>query len=237
VLPTTSRLSFPLLVAGLAFAWSGPAQAHDLWVERGAGGFVLRYGHHGGAVLPLEAEKVKTLSCRRGQGKAVDLRGKAVVAPNQISLAAACAVVSAFFDGGFYSLTPDGEKPLPKNQAPDAVKAWRSRQFAKWIDVRSPLAKEAVGDGFEIVPVTELVKARTGDKATFRVLLDGKPLSGAVLAIDHKPLGETDDQGESRIRIRAASVEQVSASFRRPVKSPEADTEVFEASLTFEVAR
>ena len=69
------------------------------------------------------------------------------------------------------------------------------------------------------------------------MLLAGKPLAGAILAIDHKPLGETDDQGEARIRIRAADVEQVSASFRRPVKSPEADSEVFEASLTFEVAR
>jgi nickel transport protein len=216
---------------------SGVALAHDLWLERQDGAFLLRYGHHGGAVLPLMAEKVKTLTCRKDKGGAENLRAKAVAAPNQLTIKATCAALSAFFDGGFYSLTPDGEKNLPKNQVPDAVKAWRSKQFAKWVDGKSPLVGQAQGDEFEIVPVTDLGKAKRGDKATFRVLLAGKPLPGAILAIDHKPLGETDDQGEARIRIRATDVEQVSASFRRPVKSAEADSEVFEASLTFEVAR
>jgi nickel transport protein len=229
-----------VLASGFAFAvlaGARPALAHDLWIERGDGGFVLRQGHHGGAALPLAAEKVKTLRCRKAEGKAEDLRGQAVAAPKQLGLKAACAALSAFFDGGFYSLTPDGEKNLPKNQVADAVKAWRSKQFAKWVDSKSPLAVEPQGDELEIVPASDLAKVKTGDKATFRVLLAGKPLAGAVLAIDHKPLGETDDKGEARIKIRAARVEQVSASFRRPVKSAEADSEVFEASLTFEVAR
>jgi hypothetical protein len=58
-----------------------------------------------------------------------------------------------------------------------------------------------------------------------------------VLAVGHKPLGETDDQGEVRVKVRASDVESVSATFRRALKSAEADSEVFEASLTFEVAR
>jgi nickel transport protein len=240
VLPTVPPMTqptLPLLLAFAAFTWTSQAMAHDLWIERADGGFVLRYGHHGGAVLPLQAEKVKTLSCRKDKGRAEDLRAKAATAPKQLGLKATCAAVSAFFDGGFYSLTPDGEKNLPKNQVPDAVKAWRSKQFAKWVDGKSPLAKEPQGDEFEIVPVTDLAKAKTGDKATFRVLLGGKPLAGAILAIDHKALGETDDQGEARVKIRATDVEQVSASLRRPSKSAEADSEVYEASLTFEVAR
>jgi hypothetical protein len=57
------------------------------------------------------------------------------------------------------------------------------------------------------------------------------------LAIDHKPLGETDDQGQVRVKLRGTVVESVSASYRRASKSAEADSEVFEASLTFEVAR
>jgi nickel transport protein len=217
--------------------WSGEALAHDLWLERQDNAFLLRYGHHGGAVLPLQAEKVKTLMCRKDKGGAENLRAKALATSKQLSLKASCAALSTFFDGGFYSLTPDGEKNLPKNKVPDAVKAWRSKQFAKWVDIRSSLAGQPLGDEFEIVPVTDLAKAKTGNKATFRVLLGGKPLPGAILAIDHKPLGETDDQGEVRIKIRASDVEQVSASFRRAIKSAEADSEVFEASLTFEVAR
>ncbi len=232
-----SKPALSLLAVLAVSTWTRPGLAHDLWMERGAGGFILRYGHHGGAVLRLAAEKVKTLTCGKDKGRAENLRAQAVVTPKAMSLQASCARVSAFLDGGFYSLTPDGEKNLPKHQAPDAVKSWRSQQFAKWIDVRSPLAGVPLGDAFEIVPVTDLTKVKTGDKATFRVLLAGQPLAGAVLAIDHKPLGESDDRGEARIRIRAPDVEQVSASFRRPVHSPEADHEVFEASLTFEVAR
>lgn len=226
-----------LLAVFAVLAWASQVRAHDLWIERGDGGFVLRHGHHGGAVLPLQAEKVKTLSCRSDKGKLEEARGKAVVAPKQLFLESTCPVVSAFLDGGFYVLTPDGEKNLPKNQVPDAVKAWRSKQFAKWVNGKSPLAGQAQGDEFEIVPVTDLGKAKRGDKATFRVLLAGKPLAGAILAIDHKPLGETDERGEARIKLRATHIEQVSASFRRPMKSAEADSEVFEASLTFEVAR
>jgi hypothetical protein len=120
---------------------------------------------------------------------------------------------------------------------PDAVRSWVSRQFAKWIDVRSPAASAALGDELEIVPVTDLARVRAGDKATFRVLWQGKAVAGAVLAIDHHPLGETDLAGECRVKIRAADVESVTATLKRPLASPEADTLTLEASLTFEVAR
>jgi len=229
----STRLALVLVV----LTSSGRAMAHDFWLERQAGGFVLRYGHRGAEVLPLDASKLRSLNCRKDKGRPENLLRSAVPAANQLSLNATCMVASAFLDGGFYSLTPDGEKNLPKSKVPDAVKAWRSKQFAKWIDIRSPIAAEAQGDELEIVPVTDLRKAKVGDKATFRILLDGKPVSGAVLSMGHKALGESDDQGEVRVKIRSSDVESVSATFRRPVKSPDADSEVFEASLTFEVAR
>jgi uncharacterized GH25 family protein len=217
--------------------WAATTRAHDFWLERQAGAFVLRYGHHGGEVLALDAAKIRTLTCRTGAQAPRNVLASATVAPKQLTFAGNCALVSAFHDGGYWSLTPDGEKNLPRNQVPDTVKSWRSQQFAKWVDVDSPLAGQPLGDAFEIVPVSDLAKVKSGDKATFRVLLAGKPLSGATLAIDHKPLGETDDRGEVRVKVRATAVESVSASFRRGLKTPEADSEVFEASLTWEVAR
>jgi uncharacterized GH25 family protein len=228
---------FLLTIVLATLPWVGSARAHDFWLERQGGAFVLRYGHHGGEVLALDAAKIKTLTCRKGAEAPRNVLASATVAPKQLTFSGTCALVSAFHDGGFWSLTPDGEKNLPHNQVPDAVKSWRSQQFAKWVDVHSPLAGQPLGDGFEIVPMSDLAKVKTGDKATFRVLLAGKPLSGATLAIDHKPLGETDDRGEVRVKVRASTVESVSASFRRAVKTPQADSEVFEASLTFEVAR
>jgi uncharacterized GH25 family protein len=231
-----ARKFFLASILSLLF-WSTDALAHDLWLEPEDGAFLLRYGHRGHEALPLEANKLQSLMCRKDSGAAQNLVKSAVAAPRQISLKASCTLLSAFFDGGFWSLTPDGEKNLPKNKVPDAVKSWRSKQFAKWVDSHSPLANQPLGDEFEIVPVTDLAKAKTGGKATFRILLAGKPLSGATLAIDHKPLAETDDQGEARISIRGHGRESVSVSYRRKVKAAEADSEVWEASLTFEVAQ
>jgi nickel transport protein len=213
------------------------AQAHDFWIERQNSKFLLRYGHPGGQAIPMDEKKIKSLQCLEASGKIVDRLTKATFTPNQVSLIGTCLVLSSFQDGGYYSLTPDGEKNLAKNQVPDAVKSWRSKQYAKWVDSQSSQQKSILGDEFEIVPVTNLAAIGEGDKATFQVLLQGKPISGATLTIDHKPIGETDDMGHVRIRVRGKGTQSVSALFRRPLRSSEADSEVFESSLSFEVVK
>jgi nickel transport protein len=150
---------------------------------------------------------------------------------------ARCAAASAFLDGGFWSLTPDGEVNLPRNRAGSVVKAWASRQYAKWVEPGSPGAGAALGDELEIVPVTDLARAHEGDKVTLRVLWRGKPVDDAIVAIDHRPLAETDGAGEARVRLRTSGVETVSATLRRAIATPEAESEVLEASLSFQVAR
>jgi len=226
-----------LAVVIAALAAPPAARAHDLWLERDGEGLVLRYGHRGGEVLDLDAAKVKAIRCRRSGAPQADVRPGAVAEPRALRTAARCDVASAVLDNGFWSLTPDGEKNLPGSRVPDAVRSWQSRQFAKWIDVRSVEAGAVLGDELEIVPAGDLSRVRRGDKATFRVLWQGKPVAGAVLAIDHQPLGESDGAGECRLKVRAAEVESVSATLRRPLGTPEAETLVAEASLTFEVAR
>jgi len=213
------------------------ALAHDFWVERAGEGFAARYGHHGGEVLPIDGGKVKAIRCADKSGAAKDVLAAASFAPREAKVAARCDALSVFYHGGFYSLTPDGEVNLPRNKVENAVKSWESRQFAKWVDARSPAAAAPLGDELEIVPVTDLSTRRQGDKVTLKVLSRGKPVAGALIAIDHKPLGETDSSGEARIRLRAAGVESVSASVRRAEKTPEADAIVLEASLTFEVVK
>ena len=94
-----------------------------------------------------------------------------------------------------------------------------------------------LGDELEVVPASDLSRVHQGEKATFRVLWQGKPVAGAVLAVDHKPLGETDAAGECRVKVRAPDVESVSVTLKRPLGGPEADTLTAEASLTWEVAR
>jgi uncharacterized GH25 family protein len=213
------------------------AAAHDLWVEPTPEGFRARYGHPGVEVLAIDAAKVKAIRCVDLSGAQKDVLSSARFAPKEVRFAESCAAVSVFHDGGYWSLTPDGEVNLPKNEARSVVKSWASRQFAKWVDARSPRAGVVLGDELELVPVTNLAKAHEGDKVTLRVLSAGRPVPNAVVAIDHRPIGDTDSKGEVRLRLRAAGIESISTSIRRPHARPEADAEVLEASLTFEVGK
>jgi uncharacterized GH25 family protein len=224
------------LVALAALLEPALATAHDFWLEREGESLVLRYGHRGGDLLAIDQAKLKSARCL-DKGATRDLLGGAAFAPKEVRLPGHCGAASASFDGGYYSLTPDGEVNLPKNQVPSAVKAWASRQFAKWVEARSPSAGAVIGDELEIVAVSDLSKAHEGDKITLRVLHQGKPAPNAIVAIDHKPLGETDSAGETRVKLRTSAVETIGATLRRKVATPEADVEVLEASLSFEVAR
>jgi uncharacterized GH25 family protein len=213
------------------------AAAHDFWLEPAGEGLVLRYGHRGGELLAIDQAKVKAVHCL-DKGATRELLGTATFAPKEVTLVGKCGAASAFFDGGYWSLTPDGEVNQPKNQVPQAVKAWASRQFAKWVDARTPATSGAVlGDELELVAVGDISRAREGDKVTLRVLSRGKPVPNALVAIDHKPLGETDSAGETRLKLRSSGIETISATLRQKVATPEADSVVLEASLSFEVAK
>jgi uncharacterized GH25 family protein len=211
------------------------ASAHELWLERAGDGFLLRYGHQGER-LPVDVAKVRSVRCLSG-GAIQDLLATARAAPRELALSGRCAAVSAFLDGGDWTLTPDGEVNRPRAEVPQAVRSWSSRQFAKWVDARSPEGRAAVlGDELELVAASDLSRAREGDKVTLRVLSRGAPVRDAVVSVDHKPLGESDGKGEVRVRLRSSGLEIVGATLRRKA-SRDADEVVLEATLAFEVAR
>jgi uncharacterized GH25 family protein len=226
-----------ILVVVVALASPAIATAHDFWVERMPEGFVVRYGHRGGEVLAIDAARVKGIRCVDAAGARKDVVREARFASKDVRFTESCAAVSVFHDGGYWSLTPDGEVNLPKTQAQSVVKSWASRQFAKWVDARSPRAGVVLGDELELVPVTDLARAHQGGKVTLRVLSAGQPVPNAVVTVDHRAIGDTDSKGEIRLRVRAAGAESISTSIRRPHATPEADAEVLEASLTFEVGQ
>jgi nickel transport protein len=229
----TVRLGFALCAAVL-----GPARAraHDLWLERSGGGFALRAGHLGGESEAIDPSSVKEVRCARA-GEPVRALAPRADERGTMRVEGRCDAASAFVDHGFFVLTPDGEKHLRKSEAPDAVRSWRSRQFAKWLDARAPAVAPPLGDALEILPVTDLARARVGEKITLRVLLDGRPAPGAIVSVGHERLAETSSAGEARVKVRHAGLESISATLRRRLGTPDADTEVLEASLSFEVPR
>ncbi len=225
-----------LIVVALVVA-PAVSSAHDFWVEPAPEGFLVRYGHRGAEALPIDAATVKAIRCADGSAEPRDVRAAARFEPKEILVPVACQLLSVFHDGGFWSLTPSGEVNLPKDKVNDAVRSWASRQYAKWVDARSPRAGAVLADELELVPVTDLSRVHEGDKITLRVLSAGQPVPNAVVSIGHNPIGETDSMGEVRLRVRTAGVESISTSVKRRHETAQADAEVLEASLTFEVAR
>ncbi|HEY6100136.1 MAG TPA: DUF4198 domain-containing protein [Anaeromyxobacter sp.] len=227
------------LALALGAAVLGPARtpAHDLWLERSADGFVLRAGHRGAEAAGIDAASVEAVRCARAGEPSRALDPPRRGADGALRIAGRCDAASALVDHGFFVLTPDGEKHLKRSEAPDAVRSWRSRQFAKWVDARSTAAPAPLGDALEIVPVTDLARARVGAKITLRVLLEGRPAPGAIVSMGHQQLAETASSGEARVKVRHSGLESVTASLKRPLGTPDADTEVLEASLSFEVER
>jgi uncharacterized GH25 family protein len=213
------------------------AAAHDLWLEREGGALALRRGHRHGTLLPLERAKVKALRCLE-DGATRDVLSSATAAAKELRLAARCQAASAAFDGGAWSLTPEGEVNRPRSQVQRAVRSWLQRQYAKWVDAGAPgAAGQVFGDELELVVVGGLAGARAGERVTVRVLSAGVPVAGAALSADHDQLGETDAAGEARVPLRAPGVETLSAKMRRRVATPDAEVLLLQATLTFEVAR
>ncbi|MFY3743050.1 DUF4198 domain-containing protein [Anaeromyxobacter sp. Red801] len=231
-----ARLARP---AALLAALLGPAAAgaHELWLAREGAAVVLRAGHPG-APQPIDAARVTAIRCLPGPGPgpAVDARARAAFAPAEVRIPGPCAVVTVALRPAFWSLTPDGQVERPRDEVPDAVRSWEAIQLAKWIDPGAPAAGAALAEPLELVPVTDLSRARKGDKVAVRVLAGGAPAPGAAVALGHHGLGLTDSKGELRLRLRATGTTVVSASLRRPLASPRAESQVLEASLSFEVA-
>lgn len=212
------------------------ALAHDLWVEKRQGEFGVHRGHRGGELMPIALKDVLEVRCLTPDGqvrKDLHLQGNDFA----LTVSQDCVAFALSYSGGEWCLTPNGEKNLPRERCLGAVQTWSSLSVGKWVSAPSPLSFLPLGARFEILPVTDLATVRTGDKATFRVLLDGAPVEGALVTIGHKTLGETNKAGEIRVKIRATDLETISAAYRRPVPSVSNHYEIFEGSLSFEVAR
>jgi uncharacterized GH25 family protein len=213
------------------------ASAHDLWIEKKEGGHVLQYGHRGGELMPIETAKLESAACINAKGEKTDLLPGATFSPRAVTFKGTCTAVLAFYHGGFYSLTPDGEQNLPKNKVKDVVKSWESREFVKFVDAAAGASSKTVGEQIEIMAATDLSKVREGDKVTLKVLVDGKPAAGAAVARDHNPVGETDSAGEVRLKVKSAGLQVIEATVKKKLDSLEADMLIMTATFCFEVGR
>ncbi len=106
------------LAAALLVAAPAAAGAHDLWLEARGDALVLRHGHRGGESLEVDAGKVRTLLCRREGAAPADVRASASASPGELAVRARCDAGSAYLDGGYWTLTPDGQAAPARRAAP-----------------------------------------------------------------------------------------------------------------------
>lgn len=230
-----NRTALLLLGALLAL----PAVAHDIWLDRDKGGYLLHQGHrtaaHAGAeALPYDPAIVRTALCIDAGGAARTLSpGKAYPA----RFSGECAALLVSLSSGYWSKTPWETRNVPKTQAPGAIRSWLSEESVKRIDRWSAALAQPLGDTLEITPTVDPLALRPDDKITVLVTENRKPRAGVAVAYDGATRGATGPDGRVAIRIRHGGTQLIAASLETPLDDGKADSRVVAATLQFELPR
>lgn len=222
-----------------------PAAAHDLWLEREAGAYVLQQGHRSGAHagearVPYAPDFVKQALCADAQGKA---RPLAVAAGYPLRLAGDCAALFVAASSGYWTKTAWETKNAPKAGMAGVLKSWRSEDSVKRLERWSAALAQPLTPGLEITPVDDPFRLGVDDKITVRVTLGGRPRANVPVAYDGATRGATGEDGTVVLKIRHGGLQMIAASLETPLdddqrKSPwdgKADTLIQATTLNFEL--
>ena len=231
-----TRIIFTLL---LLLSITPLVLAHDTWIEKRNGELLVLHGHDGTAE-PYDAGRVK-------EPKALDAGGQAVgmeIVKNKENASLATkgnpAVIGVFYDSGYWLKTTDGWKQATKREGTGKytiVESIKSEQYCKSLLAASAECLKPVGQRFEIVPQKDPATLRSGDKIHIKVLLDGKPVEGAVVATgaghasDKKDPLKTDKEGMAAVTLDQSGLQMVKASHRVPLKG-DSDADVLSVAST-----
>lgn len=206
-------------IAILLLAPALPVAAHDLWLEKEAGGHVLRQGHrtaaHAGAErVPYAPDFVKQALCFDEHGKPASL---AAAATYPLRLAGDCAVLFVAASSGYWTKTAWETKNVPKAGISGVVKSWRSEDSVKRVNRWRAALAQPLARGLEIAPLDDPFRLGVDDKLSLRVTLDGKPRAGVPVAYDGATRGATGEDGTVVLKIRHGGLQMIAASIETPL--------------------
>lgn len=212
------------------------AAAHEYWIERDAGAYVLYQGHlyasHAGeARVPYDPGIVRQTHCLRPNGERVQPQPPAAY---PLRLPGACAALFVQTASGYWSQTLTGTVNKPKTEAAGVLRSWRSEESIKYIETYSPALAVPLTGGFELVPLNDPFQVALGDKLSVRATWQGKPKAGVAVAYHGDTRGVTGADGTVNIRLRAPGTQVLAASFEEPLKDTGADKIVRATILQFE---
>lgn len=218
--------------------------AHDTWIGKRDGELLVLHGH-GDKIDPYDASRVK-------DAKAVDAKGQAVAMEivrkkenASLSPKGDPAIVGALYNSGYWLKTTDGWKQETKRQGKGKytiVESYKSEHWCKSFLAPSSASCKPLGLRFEIVPQKDPTTLSAGDKLAIKVLLDGKPVEGAVITTPSALVSEkkdplkTDKAGAATATIRKSGSQMIKAKLRIPFKGdPDADMLSFSSTMTFKI--
>lgn len=228
------------LLALLAIA-SSQAQAHGIWFAQHGGQLALIYG-----VGADDLDFTKRLQTISGV-VAYDIDYRAVKAQTRVAGPVVFVdadeqptLITAVMDNGIWSQRAGGEfEKKTLEEMPDAAVSERAMKYG--VTVLAPL-KDAIpvlkGQTVQIVPVGKIPEM-LGVQMTYRILLNGKPIAGALVINDfvNDPDARqvtSDKDGIVKLPVRNQGLNVVRAVYYGPSDQPKKYTRIEHfATLSF----
>ncbi len=212
----------------LSFAFS-----HDLWVDKNQDTYTLYYGHLNPykdeqKYIEYNPDNVLDVKCFY-QEKEKNIK---IEKRYPIKIFGKCDTIFVEFSSGYWTKTPHGLKNLSKNLVQMPLESWKSIEYVKRVDIG---ISKPYTNHLEITSLDNLNNVKVGDKVSFLVTLNGKPMKDVVVAYDGKPVGTTDDDGRINIRIKRNGLQNITTSLKIKENSDKSDFIIYTSNLNFEV--
>ncbi len=236
---------------------ASPSFAHDMWLtaENPAVGkplhLLVGYGHAFPEIEELAKDKISPAYVLGPEGRIETKMGEKQDFLTVSPLKEGSYIAVGGREPQFYTKTPEGSKPLPKNQVEGATESSYSVKFAKVIvnigkakgDVSKP-----VGQMLELVPLVNPATVKPGGDLPVQILFDGKPLPKAQVfatfagfskdAGSFAFAGRSDKDGKVNVKVWSPGEWLLLTKNDAPPANPaECDKTAYGAALTLEIGK
>lgn len=229
-------MKHPTLLLSLTLL-SATVAAHDVWIvpDGGDHGYQLVYGHPG-ELEGYEPGKVEGVTAYDKNGTVQNVTSGVLDGKVRIKTGADIALIAVDFDNGFWTEGPDKKYAnKPKWEIADPRSSSHSKKFNKNILAWNSSFGKPLGTELEIVPLTNPLQLKPGEKLSVQVLYRSRPLAGTEVQImgDKEPY-VTDAKGIASVPIQKTDYQYIVVSHKEETKSnPNADMLSLSANLVF----
>jgi len=233
-----------LLVAVLALFLVQPAFCHDVWLQPKGESVTVMFGH-GDKCGPYNPDFVKDAKAFDCDGKIVPV--EIVRSQDKVALTPKGnpVMITVFWDSGYGMRTTEGWKKISKREATGKytiIEALKILRYSKAVLKPCDNFAKPLGLALEIVPEKDPFSIKPTEALPVKVLLDGKPLEGAVIKLgdsghsNPENLPKTDKNGMVEVVITSPGFQVINAEYKSPLRNdPDADVLRTSSSLSFEI--